>query len=515
MPPKKKPSSRSSASTSRRSSSLRPDRDSERNDFRGGDRKFTTPFKPGEKKSKFSAPESSNRNSEFRKRNEDDSPPYRRRNSEDEQTSFRKKDTSSTYGAPRKYDDSKGRKPFEKKNINYDSRSDSGSRAGYPPRTDGRKFESDRNPRSDSRGRYPKQNDASSRATPYRGRKQDDALSNTRYNSEAFDRRDERSPRKFTTDSKLSFDKRNSRSTDRYANTESRDGSKSAFKKKEHYVVKLSSDQDSRKKPRAKGPVRTPASSGGAPRRKQPTSAPGISEPMRLNKYIAHCGICSRRTAMEYVKAGQIQVNGSVMLEPGYLVLPTDAVLFKGNPCVPQTGLVYLLLNKPKDYLTTTEDDRGRQTVMELIDPADRELRIFPVGRLDRNTTGLLLLTNDGDLAKKLMHPSHKVPKVYHLELDKPVHRADLDKIRGGITLEDGKAMVDWVDYLKAGDKTQVAIELHIGKNRIVRRIFEAIGYEVIRLDRVWYAGLNKRDLPRGRYRHLSDREVTKLKHLM
>ncbi len=236
------------------------------------------------------------------------------------------------------------------------------------------------------------------------------------------------------------------------------------------------------------------------------------NEPMRLNKYIAHCGISSRRQAVEFVKKGEVTVNGEVVKEPFYLVQPQDKVTYKGKLIKPEANKVYILMNKPKGYLTTVTDDRGRKTVMDLLKGKVEE-RIFPVGRLDRATTGLLLLTNDGDLAKKLSHPSHKVKKLYHVVLDKPVAKVDLEKIKKGVELEDGVAQVDGVDYVNDAPKNEVGIELHIGKNRIVRRIFEHLGYQVEKLDRMYYAGLTKKDLPRGFFRHLTEKEVIMLKH--
>ncbi|MCO6480457.1 MAG: rRNA pseudouridine synthase [Phaeodactylibacter sp.] len=235
-------------------------------------------------------------------------------------------------------------------------------------------------------------------------------------------------------------------------------------------------------------------------------------EGMRLNKYVAHCGVCSRRQAAEYVKEGQVTVNGEKVTEPGYQVREGDKIAFRGKVIRPENKLVYLLLNKPKDYITTAKDEKGRRTVLDLVGNKVQE-RIFPVGRLDRATTGLLLLTNDGDLAKKLSHPSHKVKKFYQVALDKPLAAADLEKISAGLELEDGKAIVDAVGYVEGGKKHEIGIELHIGRNRIVRRIFEHLGYEVTRLDRVYYAGLTKKDLPRGRWRHLTEKEVIMLKH--
>ncbi len=241
---------------------------------------------------------------------------------------------------------------------------------------------------------------------------------------------------------------------------------------------------------------------------------PTDAEGMRLNKYVAHCGVCSRRQAAEYVKDGQVTVNNKEVLEPYYQVQDGDVVRFKGKIIHPETRLVYLLMNKPRDMITTVKDERGRRTVMDLVSGKVEE-RIFPVGRLDRNTTGLLLLTNDGELAKKLTHPSHRVKKIYHVVLDKALAPDDLDRIKTGLELEDGLAEVDSIDYVQGRDKTEVGIEIHIGKNRIVRRIFEHLGYEVRRLDRVYFAGLTKKDLPRGRFRHLSRQEVIMLRHFV
>jgi len=255
-----------------------------------------------------------------------------------------------------------------------------------------------------------------------------------------------------------------------------------------------------------KHPTRKPK----APRVKK--AAPPEAGGMRLNKYIAHSGICSRRQAAEYVKAGQVSVNGEVEKNPAYQVQAGDVVRYKGKAVRPEERKVYLLMNKPKDVISTVSDDRGRRTVIDLLKGRIEE-RIFPVGRLDRNTTGLLVLTNDGDLTKKLSHPSHKVKKIYHITLDKPLKEADLERIREGIELEEGIARVDGASYLEDRPKTQVGLELHIGWNRIVRRIFEHLGYQVERLDRVYFAGLTKKDLPRGFWRHLTRQEVIMLKH--
>ena len=235
-------------------------------------------------------------------------------------------------------------------------------------------------------------------------------------------------------------------------------------------------------------------------------------EGMRLNKYVAHCGVSSRRQAAEHIKEGKVKVNDTIIKEPGHRVLEGDIVKFEDKVIEPETNKVYLLLNKPKDTLTTVKDERGRKTVLDLVKNRVKE-RIFPVGRLDRATTGLLLLTNDGDLAKKLSHPSHEVKKVYHVILDKPVLEAHLEAIRNTLTLEDGPAPVDGVAHYKGKGRNEVGIEIHIGRNRIVRRIFEHFDYKVKKLDRVYYAGLTKKDLPRGFSRHLTEKEVIMLKH--
>jgi 23S rRNA pseudouridine2605 synthase len=234
------------------------------------------------------------------------------------------------------------------------------------------------------------------------------------------------------------------------------------------------------------------------------------SGPMTLNKYLAHAGVSSRRDAADTIKQGKVQVNGKTLTEPGYRVQPDDKVTMDGKVLKPQKGFVYVLLNKPKDFLTTTEDDRGRHTVMELVKGATDD-RLYPVGRLDRNTTGVLLLTNDGDLAQKLSHPKYECKKIYQVSLDKELTKRDFDKILEGVMLEDGLATVDRLAYLDK--KSEVGLEIHSGRNRIVRRIFEHLGYNVDKLDRVMYAGLTKKNVSRGKWRFLTEKEVIALKH--
>ena len=231
---------------------------------------------------------------------------------------------------------------------------------------------------------------------------------------------------------------------------------------------------------------------------------------IRLNKYIANSGICSRREADTYIEHGSVAVNGKLMTQMGYKVQPTDEVRFDGT-LISIEQKRYIILNKPKNYITTMEDDRGRKTVMEIIANATKE-RIYPVGRLDRNTTGLLMFTNDGELAKKLTHPKHNVRKLYHASLDKKLTLADLDKLRGEVIIEGKKVFIDAVSYVEGERKTEVGIEIHSGRNRIVRKIFEHFGYTVKKLDRVVFAGMTKRNLPRGRWRELTPQEVNNLK---
>ena len=233
-------------------------------------------------------------------------------------------------------------------------------------------------------------------------------------------------------------------------------------------------------------------------------------EPIRLNKFLANAGICSRREADEFITAGVVSVNGEVVTELGTKIKRTDEVKFHDEP-VSIERKTYILLNKPKDCVTTSDDPQERKTVMDFVKGACKE-RIYPVGRLDRNTTGVLLLTNDGDLASKLTHPKYLKKKIYHVYCDKNVTKADLDQIVAGITLDDGEIHADAVSYASDTDKSQVGIEIHSGKNRIVRRIFESLGYRVIKLDRVYFAGLTKKGLRRGDWRYLTEQEVNMLR---
>jgi 23S rRNA pseudouridine2605 synthase len=237
------------------------------------------------------------------------------------------------------------------------------------------------------------------------------------------------------------------------------------------------------------------------------------SEGIRLNKYISNSGICSRREADVLIAAGSAMVNGKVITEMGHKVQLTDEVRFEGSLINPEAKR-YVLLNKPKNYITTMDDDRGRKTVMELVQMATKE-RIYPVGRLDRNTTGLLLFTNDGELAKKLTHPKHNVRKLYHASLERKFALKDLQTLGSGdFSVEGKKVFIDDVAYVQGESKSEVGIEIHSGRNRIVRKIFATLGYKVVKLDRVIFAGMTKKNIQRGHWRHLTDQEVNNLKML-
>ena len=232
-----------------------------------------------------------------------------------------------------------------------------------------------------------------------------------------------------------------------------------------------------------------------------------------LNKFVAHSGVCSRRDAAELVKSGKVAVNGQTITEPGFKVSEKDDVSVQGKKITMSRNLVYILLNKPKDFLTTTDDPQGRKTVMDIVKKATQE-RVYPIGRLDRNTTGVLLLTNDGQLAQKLSHPSYEIRKIYEVRLDKPLVKKDFDILMAGITLEDGFIQPDSLAYADPKDKSIIGIEIHSGRNRIVRRIFEYLGYDVRNLDRVMYAELTKKNVERGKWRFLTEKEVRLLKFM-
>ncbi len=238
-----------------------------------------------------------------------------------------------------------------------------------------------------------------------------------------------------------------------------------------------------------------------------------LDKTMPLNKCIAHCGICSRRDAVPLIKEGKIKVNGVEILEPGFKVAPEDEVSYLNKKVVPVKNLIYILLNKPKDYITTASDPQGRKTVFDLIKGMGTE-RLYPVGRLDRNTTGVLLMTNDGELTQKLTHPSHEVKKIYEVKLDRPLEKSHFERMLKGLNLEDGFVKPDALAYADSKDKSVIGIELHSGRNRIVRRMFEFLGYDVKNLDRVMFANLTKKNVERGKWRFLQEKEVRLLKFM-
>lgn len=287
---------------------------------------------------------------------------------------------------------------------------------------------------------------------------------------------------------------------------------KEQFRQEKRKVKKEREEYFEKKKAEAR--VKSGGTASSAVKGQFPASHPKpvTQEKMPLNKYISHGGLAARREAAELVKKGLVKVNDAVVNEPGYRVGPADIVTVNGKKVVPQRDLVYILLNKPKDYITTTEDPQKRKTVLDIVGKATRE-RIYPVGRLDRNTTGVLLLTNDGELAQHLTHPKNEIKKVYQVVLDKPLEKKDYDTLLKGVVLEDGPATVDVLAYADPKDKRLVGVEIHSGRNRIVRRLFEHLGYDVKNLDRVLFAGLTKKNIERGKWRFLSEKEVRNLKH--
>lgn len=402
-------------------------------------------------------------------------------------------------------------KPNRMNKSNNENRfgKDRGSRSSDSRENSNRSFEKDRKPGRDSsspRDRFSKNDDrrSSDRKSFGSERKSFDTDKDRRPKPEGrFSDRQERGERR--------------RSSDKSEHTEGRSFDKSkarpSFADKKSDFRPKRSDKPFEKRevgrpaPRKRSEEKTSNSSPSHSKRRE-------SEEIRLNRYIANAGVCSRRKADELIAAGVVTVNGEVVTALGTKVNPAvDDVRYNGER-LKREKMVYVLLNKPKDYITTTDDPQERRTVMHLVEKATKE-RIYPVGRLDRNTTGLLLMTNDGALAEKLSHPRNSVTKIYHVELDKNLLQGDLNKIQFGLELEDGLIKPDEVSYVQGASKREVGIQIHSGKNRIVRRIFESLGYTVVKLDRVIYANLTKKDLPRGRWRYLEEREVIQLKHFM
>jgi 23S rRNA pseudouridine2605 synthase len=402
-------------------------------------------------------------------------------------------------------------KPNRMNKSNNENRfgKDRGSRSSDSRENSNRSFEKDRKPGRDSsspRDRFSKNDDrrSSDRKSFGSERKSFDTDKDRRPKPEGrFSDRQERGERR--------------RSSERSEHTEGRSFDKNktrpSFADKKSDFRPKRSDKPFEKRevgrpaPRKRSEEKTSNSSPSHSKRRE-------SEEIRLNRYIANAGVCSRRKADELIAAGVVTVNGEVVTALGTKVNPAvDDVRYNGER-LKREKMVYVLLNKPKDYITTTDDPQERRTVMHLVEKATKE-RIYPVGRLDRNTTGLLLMTNDGALAEKLSHPRNSVTKIYHVELDKNLLQGDLNKIQFGLELEDGLIKPDEVSYVQGASKREIGIQIHSGKNRIVRRIFESLGYTVVKLDRVIYANLTKKDLPRGRWRYLEEREVIQLKHFM
>ncbi|HEY9006906.1 MAG TPA: pseudouridine synthase [Ohtaekwangia sp.] len=391
-----------------------------------------------------------------------------------------------------------------------DSSETRGERAAKPfKRTGGKDFDKPfRSKRGNESGESPRKsfNSSGDRSFKRAGNKEQDKS----FRSKRSDDSGESSRKSFDKPSERSFKRSDSKNFDKPFRSKRRDdsGESSRESSSDRPFKKRSSEEDS-----SRGFASRRRTTGG--RRSQDAAqsyddAPAQTEKIRLNRYIANSGVCSRREADELITMGLISVNGTTITELGYKVNPGDEVRYESKVLRAEKP-VYVLLNKPKGYLTTTADPQERNTVMHLLGNHIKE-RIYPVGRLDRNTTGLLLLTNDGDLADKLMHPSYNVKKIYKVELDRPLTKADFQKISEGIQLEEGKAMVDDLAIISEDGRT-VGVELHIGWNRVVRRIFESLEYQVVKLDRSVYAGLDKKDLSRGEWRFLKKDEILRLKH--
>lgn len=465
----------------------------------------------------------------FRKPKEDRAP---RDFDKDNKRSFDRKPFDKSADRPKRTfrkEDTKDGKPYEKREGSFDKK-----RFEDRPERPKREFSRDEKPRKFDDDKKPflkKSNDSRTDRYPKTGAKKDDAdRSFDKRSAKPFDkfRKPLRADKENNTEKpfKKAFDKSTkpykkevgdeSKPYQRRTDVKPFDHSKKPFAKSNF------ENQPSEEKPsklKFKRPTRVELSEEdlkagmipqSKPRRRKEEEEKPIEKAMTLNKYIAHSGECSRRDAAEYVKQGKVKVNGELIIEPGYRVEPGDTVSLLGKKLTPQRGLVYVLLNKPKGFITTTEDPEERKTVMDLVANAGEE-RLFPIGRLDRNTTGVLLLTNDGSLAHKLSHPSYNIKKIYQVTLNKNLTRGDYEKISKGIELEDGPAPVDAIAYLE--NRNEVGLEIHNGKNRIVRRIFESLGYEVEKLDRVMYAGLTKKNVARGKWRFLTEREIVLLKH--
>jgi 23S rRNA pseudouridine2605 synthase len=461
-------------------------------DDRSSDRPKRTFSRDGEKPSRFGKP------------------------ADGEKRSFGKRDDSSSDRSKR------FSKPFEKRNDRGESSDRPFRKSSSRPFGESRSFNQDsekprgfaKNPyqkRDEEGGPFEKRSGGFDSDKPKRFSKEVDDKSSFRKEPKSFS---SDGPRKFSKPFEKRDDEKPIRKGGFDADSKPFERSSRPFDSSEERPKKFTRDQVVKKT--EKGEERKSfvanklASSEGQERPEYKVKPKSDSELIRLNRFMANSGVGSRREADEFIKMGLVTVNGVTVTEMGHKVKMTDDVRYEGKRLKAEKP-VYILLNKPKGFITTTDDPQERNTVMNLVANAGKE-RIYPVGRLDRNTTGLLLLTNDGELADKLTHPSYKAKKIYKAELDKPITKADFQKIQGGVHLEEGKAIVDDLAIV-SDDKKTIGIELHIGWNRIVRRIFESVGYDVVKLDRVVYAGLDKKELSRGQWRFLKPEEVVKLKH--
>ncbi|WP_028298301.1 pseudouridine synthase [Olivibacter sitiensis] len=423
---------------------------------------------------------------------------YPKRNSGDRNFEDRKGNYSEN-NSPRPYNRDRDERPSrDDRSSNVDRRGDRNreERSGNRPAPyNNRPYQEDRRPFNGDRKRYSDDSTRSDRTTDNRKTSYGDR---DRYNRN--DRPFNKGDRPYNSREERPY--KNDRPSDR-------DNSRPPYREK----------SENRFDDRKRRPSYNDREGGSRPRKGNGASRRYEVEPkddglIRLNRYIANSGVCSRRKADELIAAGVIMVNNEVVTELGVKVDPSkDEIRYNGER-LKREKMVYVLLNKPKDFITTTDDPQERRTVMQLVEKASDE-RIYPVGRLDRNTTGLLLMTNDGNLAEKLSHPRNNITKIYQVELNKGLTQGDFNKLEFGIELEDGFIKPDDLSYVQGGSKREVGIQIHSGKNRIVRRMFESLGYDVIKLDRVVYGSLTKKDLPRGRWRYLEEREIIQLKHLI
>ncbi len=469
---RRKPSGRSGArSTSSRSDSPRGERSSSRGDSkkpfkstRGDSKSFSKPARGGKPYGRSKDESSDKPAGNFRKRSA--GPGF---SSRSEKPFTRSRDDRDDTKRPSRFSDKGDSKDFSKPRRSYDRKDDSSER---PSRGGNFKRRSEGGYSSREEKPFKRSGDRDDTKRPSRFASKDDTKRPSKFSDEGESKRSKFSDKEERGDKKSFFSKlsRGGKSFSRTAAPAPEYG-KTIEKGKEDF---------------------------------------GSAEKIRLNRYISNSGVCSRREADELIRMGLVTVNGTVVTEMGHKVDRKDVIKYDGKTLRAEKP-VYILMNKPKGFLTTTKDPQDRNTVMQIIAESVKE-RVYPVGRLDRNTTGLLLLTNDGELTDKLSHPSYNVKKIYKVDLDKPLTKADFEKIKAGVRLEEGKAIVDDLAMVSDDGKT-VGIELHIGWNRVIRRIFESLGYDVVKLDRSVYAGLDKKDLSRGHWRHLTREEVVRLKH--